>query len=153
MDFGIKNISLQAFNREAHTLKETGNNISPLFFKVKFFCQTSQTSQTSPTSQTKTKTTTSLAVMKRTARQGEHWNNEERGRRKVPGAPQGGSCLKRQRRQLFGESQKKAKLMSYTIFDNLALSDLHFEQDHRDSFLRILTMLFPEKISSTQSTA
>ena len=25
----------------------------------------------------KTKTTTSLAVMKRTARQGEHWNNEE----------------------------------------------------------------------------
>ena len=74
----------------------------------------------------KTKTTTSLAVMKRTARQGEHWNNEERGPQKVPGAPQGGSCLKRQRRQLFGESQKKAKIMSYTIFDNLALSDLHF---------------------------
>ena len=91
--------------------------------------------------------------MKRTARQGEHWNNEERGPQKVPGAPQGGSCLKRQRRQLFGESQKKAKIMSYTIFDNLALSDLHFEQDHRDSFLRFLTMLFPEKISSTQSTA
>ena len=43
--------------------------------------------------------------------------------------------------------------MSYTIFDNLALSDLHFEQDHRDSFLRFLTMLFPEKISSTRTTA
>ena len=37
-------------------------------------------------------TTTSLAVLKRTARQGAHWKHEERGPRKVPAAPKGGTA-------------------------------------------------------------
>ncbi len=40
----------------------------------------------------KTNTTTSLAVLKRTARQGAHWKHEERGPRKVPEAPKGGAA-------------------------------------------------------------
>ena len=69
---------------------------------------------------------TSLAVMKRTARQGEHWNNGEKGSSKSTRSPEGGRQLKRCRRQLFGEERK----LIMNSFES------YFDVDHREQAKR-----------------
>ena len=64
--------------------------------------------------------------MKRTARQGEHWNNGEKGSSKSTRSPEGGRPLKRCRRQLFGEERK----LTMNSFDS------YFDVDHREQAKR-----------------
>ena len=76
-------ISVDARQAEPSGLSRTRHHRRPVFnvppfFEKSSFCRTSLTRRTSLTCQTKIKTTTSLAVLKRTARQGAHWKHEEK---------------------------------------------------------------------------